>query len=1399
MPPPVPPADAEVPGEALVLLEQEDAGEGDGPAVVQGGADGEVVAQGGADGQVVAVESKPGRPKGGRSGPRMEAWVQANRPGGNYQLQSGTTWWCHRCQMSVNVHRSTACGRIWLERHEERHHGDAVPAAEPQACLGIVVGDGHFEVDKCSRSLHKWVQGGMLSYRKDAEVLLLPSWQGDKLHLRSPQCIPVPGESQLRCRACVKAANNKDFCEHACRMSFRQELGAYAQALALGTEDEKQKVWESLRAGDWVYSKNVKADLSELAGLEGPMARLNGIKRKMCSVRRDCSSARYDAWVETTIVPLRMGADGDAERRAYSSLCQSFSNSLVERTIARGDLRLASQVAAGLVEGDKLICLLLRSFFEMKDRIARGHDQRPCSSKHVAEDTLQELLFTLGRGPATVRLLQVFGVSLKSKSKVDLQAAWLPQPYAAHRSLDVLKENSARALQLMECPETRNYYVAMDESAWRPTFSCIAGLLQSDQCVVVGGAFHESPEEDMSILTSAEHLAQKDTSALSLHFLLCRLDSTDRVFDVATIPMPRSEGGKGEDMLRHTGRLLQALVAKNADQAPAGIAFDAGTGNTALRRVLLGLQAAGECPFFEDLTFASLPGMCGGFFPFRYAMYKDQKILPGLDCLHVLKRFSAGHVSGLRAVKWGAFFVDFAPALRGGLPWKSFCMREPMSDAEALQRLCPAYPAARDWSAYGLAVACLVSALISAVGEASRGSSTAERFSNAAMGYFLVLFNTAAAQKTHNSQWESHFLHGTTVRNVAHYFGGVMLACGTDLIPDGSIFQEKVCEHHFSKLKGPWRGTPSLRECIYSTHQVHTANSRQDLRLNDQEASPALAPAQMQGLFSESFELAADMQSWISQGVRPDDVKQHFREWWESSGQAFITQQTEQQMEQEAEDALDEVLETAAAPADGPEEEETEASSLQILQTVEDLAVLKQEILSSSAAPPATETAEASEKKATDSADASENTATDSAEAPSEFEAECSQCNRTWAFYVKQCKQSSEFDMAPDTALTVTSCISRVQHLEPLMRAFSTSARLRESILSKISILRGRAESLSEFRRMEHELSLARAATLGDGRRMARASLWAQAQGKICQSQEPGATGELLQAVRAYKPWKDADSHPQVLVVNDGAEGLVYVAVLTVYRGTLQSGPKGKPKKLRLTRPSIVPLVPSQCKALRAVRLSWVERHKIWFACAASPCNVYDTLGHVVGEVPVDADQVTKLNVNFQDKWIFRVPPKILDHVLYLRAHPELLQEGDDVPQAMAEAEAMNGSLKVSETTFTHRDFSRGLKGTAKLEAFLEKLPTLYLEAGAPFLEAGTIALHNSTKLQWSHVVKRAASYFDYTVQSPKKPDDYGLSVLTVLRSLLLDAAALHKSREQVRSFASAVDYRAQPLLAIAM
>ncbi|CAE7819302.1 DHX57, partial [Symbiodinium sp. CCMP2456] len=132
--------------------------------------------------------------------------------------------------------------------------------------------------------------------------------------------------------------------------------------------------------------------------------------------------------------------------------------------MARVDLKLASQDAAGLAQGDKLVCLLLGSFCDMRDRIARGHDQRPCASKHISEETLQELLFTLGRGPATVRLLQLFGVSLRSNCKINLQAAWLPQPVAAHRSLDILKENSARAQQLMECSETRKYFVAIDEA-----------------------------------------------------------------------------------------------------------------------------------------------------------------------------------------------------------------------------------------------------------------------------------------------------------------------------------------------------------------------------------------------------------------------------------------------------------------------------------------------------------------------------------------------------------------------------------------------------------------------------------------------------------------------------------------------------------------------------------------------------------------------------------------------------------------------------------------------------------------------------------------------------------------------------------------------------------------------
>ena len=82
-------------------------------------------------------------------------------------------------------------------------------------------------------------------------------------------------------------------------------------------------------------------------------------------------------------------------------------------------------------------------------------------------------------------------------------------------------------------------------------------------------------------------------------------------------------------------------------------------------------------------------------------------------------------------------------------------------------------------------------------------------------------------------------------------------------------------------------------------------------------------------------------------------------------------------------------------------------------------------------------------------------------------------------------------------------------------------------------------------------------------------------------------------------------------------------------------------------------------------------------------------------------------------------------------------------------AEAQADSMHVSnDAVFTHRDFNRGLKGTANLESFLERLPSLHQEAGSPFLEGEYIALHNSKKLLWSHI--------------PKKPDEYGTSVLTV-------------------------------------
>ena len=608
----------------------------------------------------------------------MADWIAANRPVGSYIHQGNaksTVWWCRRCDVNFNVMRATACGRIWLLRHEDRKHGFQGDEKDAKPCPAITIGEGHYIVDKAPDSLQLWVQGGMLTFKKDAEAASCTfAWNNDKLVLRAASCSPVPDECP--CKSCVQAANDKTFLEQACRMAFGQRLGEYAQALALGTEEQQQKLWDSLIAADWKVWHSILHDIAELREIPGPLSRLNCIKRKLMSVSQERRSERYSAWVEATVAHLTMGSETQDERKVYSKLCDVFAGSL-----DKANLKLASQIAAGSLDGSKVVTVLLKSFYDMRERMSRGCEQRICSSKHLSEDTVQEILWSLGQGAGTQNVLRLFGLNIKGRAKVDLQLPWLPQPYCAHRCSEVLKTNCSRALQLLQVPETRNFFLAIDESAWHPTFSCIAGLLNPHECVIVGGAFSHDVEEDTSLLRSTEHLPQERMSSLSLHCLLCRMDSVDKVFDVSTIPMPKANGRKSADVLRYVGELLDALVSQNRNLPPAGLAFDAGTSNTGLKRVLLGLEKVEDCPFFDQLTFQQIE-MPNGHFPFAFAVRKKKHVLlPSLDCLRILKRFSLAHIS--RSTKWGIFFVDFTCALRGGLSWRSFCVREPMSDRAA--------------------------------------------------------------------------------------------------------------------------------------------------------------------------------------------------------------------------------------------------------------------------------------------------------------------------------------------------------------------------------------------------------------------------------------------------------------------------------------------------------------------------------------------------------------------------------------------------------------------------------------------------------------------------------------------------------------------------------------------
>ena len=384
------------------------------------------------------------------------------------------------------------------------------------------------------------------------------------------------------------------------------------------------------------------------------------------------------------------------------------------------------------------------------------------------------------------------------------------------RMKEQLLENVRVCNELLRTSNTRDSFITVDETNWRPAYGLVSGLMSPGEPVIVGG--HWKDDDNCAALSRGDPAPQDKRAHLTVHWMLSRTDSLNVAFCASALPMPHKDTGcqKSQLFLRLAGELLSATARANQDLPARGLAFDGGTSNAAMLKTLMGLQPCQSLPFWDECECESGLGLM--YFPFkRLTWRKKHVVLPSLDCNHVLKRFCCHHFSGSRVVCYGRSAMLPSCLLQGGIPYKAYVGTDGQSDKQAILRLAPGF-LLKDFDTWGCCVFQLLGSLASSGWEGARGLSHADRFCNCSFGYYLILLFMMLAKELHGKDWHRFWIPLQTTRNTAFLLAMGMLLCLQDpagchetsarLLP--FCFSEKIAEHYFSRIKQGYRGQPSV-------------------------------------------------------------------------------------------------------------------------------------------------------------------------------------------------------------------------------------------------------------------------------------------------------------------------------------------------------------------------------------------------------------------------------------------------------------------------------------------------------------------------------------------------------------------------------------------------------------
>ncbi|CAE7230860.1 unnamed protein product, partial [Symbiodinium sp. CCMP2456] len=792
--------------------------------------------------------SGKGRPRTGQDGKRLQPWLEQHRPG-IYRPVRGSWFFCEWCQKEVNFHRPGLSGLKYLRDHENSkgHQDPALPrcsvvaAVAGKDCQGILVGSGQCDgLDRLEDSLRVWVSHGLIQCTTtdplDPAYSFQVSWLENQLVVKSRYCKPAEGSP---CKHCTKVAGSRNLAKEIIHWSSRIAMVEYCKVITLGTDQEKRLACDALVQKDCYLTKEGRRDIDTLLAIDNDIAAVGHVKRILESIPKSRLTTRLSSWMAVHVrTLLRSGPALPQERASLRILSESFAESILSGEVLREDVCLASKVLAGDLTSDSVVRCLIHSFLQKQDKVRRGVADRLCTSKHVDEHTMQEILCTLGNSRETRQLLAHFGVTLGGKVSVQFENSLLPNFFVPNRSLDTMRSavqallpsTTARILgrwglfnklqQRNLAPSaptiagTRSWFLAVDETYWRANWELISGLRGEMEN---GRDFHCLPDVGVP--------DDSNLSKMTLDIIACCSYSLRQPWHLAMIPMPQGQNQKGIMQFRILDMVLHC-ISQETPHLPIGIATDAGACNKLTQDFLLGEEVPKAV--IEDTRFFS---RCEShnldflqYVTWGYRSIDGRPLVGSLDALHTLKRYSYHHNSCQRTIYWGSYFTDLSAMLAEGLPVKAYALADVQSDDASFQRLNPRY-LQDSWSEVGAHVYVMISCLISLCTEGSEKISLPGRFRAATCAYGMLLLGLWAVRRRFDKEWTRWYLPIQTLRHLAAICTQQMALC--IVVPDtctvlGNKFQEKVAEYHYGSLKAPYRGVPSIRDAIVGGQLLRT-------------------------------------------------------------------------------------------------------------------------------------------------------------------------------------------------------------------------------------------------------------------------------------------------------------------------------------------------------------------------------------------------------------------------------------------------------------------------------------------------------------------------------------------------------------------------------------------------